>query len=222
MPLSADSLQGGEKIIHETKLHWIALLNEILYSIAYLLSFLVFVVWMPLSGTWIMWFLTVVWLFLVASGVFNWYSTEVTVTSHRLAFRRGMFRRVSYDIPVERIQDIGMSQRWWQRTVGAGDLLVETSAGSGRTALRNVNDPTALKAMLVDAREARRGSRRVWHTAEPSPSPLPPSVAPTNPDSPMSGASRAEQLEILARLHDQGKLTDDEFAAEKSRVLGAG
>ncbi len=31
----------------------------------------------------------------------------------------------------------------------------------------------------------------------------------------------ASQLKILADLHDRGKLTDQEFAAEKSRVLGS-
>jgi Phospholipase_D-nuclease N-terminal len=31
---------------------------------------------------------------------------------------------------------------------------------------------------------------------------------------------RAAQLEVLSELHDRGKLTDGEFAAEKARVLG--
>ncbi len=31
--------------------------------------------------------------------------------------------------------------------------------------------------------------------------------------------TEAEQLETLAALHDKGKLTDEEFAAAKSRVL---
>jgi Phospholipase_D-nuclease N-terminal/Short C-terminal domain len=30
----------------------------------------------------------------------------------------------------------------------------------------------------------------------------------------------ASQLQVLAELHDRGKLTDEEFAAEKARVLG--
>jgi hypothetical protein len=36
--------------------------------------------------------------------------------------------------------------------------------------------------------------------------------------SPPGGAA---QLQTLADLHDRGKLTDEEFAAEKARVLGA-
>jgi Phospholipase_D-nuclease N-terminal/Short C-terminal domain len=34
--------------------------------------------------------------------------------------------------------------------------------------------------------------------------------------------STASQLEVLAGLHDRGKLTDAEFAAEKARLLGGG
>jgi hypothetical protein len=33
------------------------------------------------------------------------------------------------------------------------------------------------------------------------------------------GASTADQLEKLAALHDAGKLTDDEFAAQKAKLL---
>jgi type VI protein secretion system component VasK len=35
-----------------------------------------------------------------------------------------------------------------------------------------------------------------------------------------AGVSNAEELAALADLHDRGKLTDDEFAAEKKRLLG--
>ena len=37
-----------------------------------------------------------------------------------------------------------------------------------------------------------------------------------------SPADAASQLQALADLHDRGKLSDDEFAAEKARVLGTG
>jgi hypothetical protein len=36
-----------------------------------------------------------------------------------------------------------------------------------------------------------------------------------------SAADATSQLQALADLHDRGKLTDDEFAAEKARVLGS-
>jgi type VI protein secretion system component VasK len=35
-----------------------------------------------------------------------------------------------------------------------------------------------------------------------------------------AGVSNAEELEKLSALHDQGKLTDDEFNKEKAKILG--
>lgn len=37
-----------------------------------------------------------------------------------------------------------------------------------------------------------------------------------------SPTSTATELQTLSDLHDRGKLTDDEFAAEKARLLGGG
>ena len=48
--------------------------------------------------------------------------------------------------------------------------------------------------------------------------------APAAPDQPASAGatpSMADQLSQLATLHDQGALTDDEFAAAKARILGS-
>ena len=36
----------------------------------------------------------------------------------------------------------------------------------------------------------------------------------------VAGTSTAEELEILANLHKEGHLSDEEFAAEKAKVLG--
>ena len=46
------------------------------------------------------------------------------------------------------------------------------------------------------------------------PAPPPPPAPPPAED------DMFEQLQRLAQLHDQGILTDDEFAAQKSRILG--
>ena len=34
--------------------------------------------------------------------------------------------------------------------------------------------------------------------------------------------STASQLDRLSRLHDEGKLTDDEFESEKTKLIGGG
>jgi len=41
-------------------------------------------------------------------------------------------------------------------------------------------------------------------------------------DTKAAPGDNAAQLKTLSELHDRGKLTDQEFASEKARVLGAG
>ena len=49
----------------------------------------------------------------------------------------------------------------------------------------------------------------------------PPQQAPP-PAAPAGGSSVADQLQQIAGLHQQGVLSDDEFAAAKAKILGGG
>jgi hypothetical protein len=72
-------------------------------------------------------------------------------------------------------------------------------------------------ATAVSNRTSRRQAQR-WAAqdqaqyAEQAP---PPAAAP-----PASGESRVDQLKSLGELKAQGVLTDEEFEAEKARILG--
>ena len=48
----------------------------------------------------------------------------------------------------------------------------------------------------------------------------PPPAAPPAPAAPAAPAAPIEQLKELAQLHEQGVLTDEEFAAQKAKLLG--
>lgn len=55
-------------------------------------------------------------------------------------------------------------------------------------------------------------------SAYPADQPVPPAPPPPTPSAAPSGS--ISQLQSLASLHEQGALSDDEFAAAKARVLG--
>ena len=68
-------------------------------------------------------------------------------------------------------------------------------------------------ATAVSNRVSRRQARR-WGAQDPYPEP---EYEPAPP--PAAAADPVERLSELARLRDQGALTDAEFAAAKSRIL---
>jgi hypothetical protein len=74
-------------------------------------------------------------------------------------------------------------------------------------------------ATAVSNRVARRQARR-WgaqQPAEPAPAPVA-SAAPPPPAAP--APTMIDQLKQLGELKDQGILTEDEFAAQKAKLLG--
>jgi hypothetical protein len=80
-------------------------------------------------------------------------------------------------------------------------------------------------ATAVSNRVSRRQDQR-WAAQEaPAPAPPPqayaaPPPAPAAQQPAAGGQSRVEKLKDLADLKSQGILTEEEFAAEKARILG--
>jgi len=66
----------------------------------------------------------------------------------------------------------------------------------------------------VSRRQAQRWAGQDDYGYQPEPPPAePPPAAPAGPDP-------IEQLKQLGELHAQGVLTDEEFAAQKAKLLG--
>lgn len=92
---------------------------------------------------------------------------------------------------------------------------------AGRPSLLGAAARTAVvagTATAVSGNVARRQAMRAQAAAEQEPPAAAP-LAPPHSAEPDSAAERIEQLKQLAELRDQGVLTDDEFAAEKARIL---
>jgi hypothetical protein len=80
----------------------------------------------------------------------------------------------------------------------------------------------------VSRRQAERWSNqgqeyspsRVYPTEQYAPQPAPPQPAPPQPVAPAPAAeSTIDQLKDLAELKQQGILTEEEFAAQKAKIL---
>lgn len=90
--------------------------------------------------------------------------------------------------------------------------------GMARTAV------VAGTATTVSNRVSRRQSQK-WAAQDAQEAPAPPQYAAPPPAAaplPASGGEdRVEKLKDLAALKEQGVLTDEEFAAEKARILAS-
>ena len=85
--------------------------------------------------------------------------------------------------------------------------------GMARTAV------VAGTATAVSGRVARRQGQR-WAEQEEQQQPQQAAPAPAGAPAPAAGASTIDQLKELGELKEQGILTEEEFAAQKAKLLG--
>lgn len=136
---------------------------------------------------------------LIIGGIIRWANTLHVVTNERLIYRAGFIAKRGTEIPLEVIQNVAFNQTIFERIFGTGDLMIESAGAHGQTRYRDIPSPEAVQSLIYRVREVRM---QEVEAGGPRPS------------------SPVADLERLSRLHDEGKLTDAEFEAQKAKLLG--
>lgn len=190
-------LSDDEVIEAQFRPHWSGIIRE---GLIVLIGIAIAIVALILD--WPVWTYLVVAglvLVLIVGGLVRWVNTLHVVTNERLIYRAGFVAKQGTEIPLEVIQNVAFNQSVFERIFGTGDLMIESAGTHGQTRYRDIPKPEAIQSLIYKMRELRM--REVEGLAPES-------------------ESSASQLERLARLHDQGKLTDAEFETEKAKLLG--
>ena len=156
-----------------------------------------------------------------------WLTSYFVVTSDRVIQREGWIARQSIEIPLEQINDIRFSQGMFERMIGAGDLMIRSASNDGPTTFRDIRKPEEVQRTVYH--QAELNNQRMYHgrgtiTPEPAPiaTPAPATPPPPVPTQPPVAPSVTTELERLAELRAKGVLTEEEFQAQKAKVLGQG
>jgi uncharacterized membrane protein YdbT with pleckstrin-like domain len=193
-------LSPGEQVMSEFRPHWSGIVKEAILSILALVLIVLVAVQGFSWGLWAIGALILVWLLLVARGFIRWFTTQHVITTERVIHRMGMISKQGKEIPLEVINDVAFNQSAWERIFGTGDLLIESAGTHGQSKYTDIPDPEAIQSLIYKVREDRQ------HALQSGGGP--------------AAESPASQLATLSRLHDEGKLSDSEFEAEKQKLLG--
>ncbi len=198
-------LAESEDLVLDLRPHWIALvwpLAEIALDAAGVGLILAY---MPQAWpTWVRWLVVAVGAALVIVSavpkIVAWATSHFVVTTDRVIHRSGWFAKRSMEIPLENISDVRFSQGVFERMIGAGDLVLESAGEFGQETFTNIRRPEVVQKTIYEMNEANL--RRMQA----------PSVPP----------SLADELAKLDRLRGEGVISDDEFSAQKARLLDRG
>jgi uncharacterized membrane protein YdbT with pleckstrin-like domain len=200
----------GEQLVLELRPHPVALGLAALFTV----GALILAGWLStkiddgtLQG--IVWIALVVFLVLYPVRKLVWWLTsDFVVTSSRVIHREGFIAKRSMEIPLDKINDVRFEQGIFERMVGAGTLVIQSASESGRNEFKFIRHPEEVQRTIYHESEADQ-TRTVQRA--------------TPPPSTSSGApSTTTELERLADLRARGVLTEEEFQAQKARILGQG
>ncbi len=140
-------------------------------------------------------------------GITEWLTTRYWVTNERLIVRTGFLTKSGQEIPVDAINSVTVRQGPFERMLGYGDMTVESAAQGSLQVFRNVPDPVTVQKTIYDAREDR-----TMHLS---------GASGRSGEDPGASRGRYADLADLAKLRDDGVISDAEFEVEKAKLLGA-
>jgi uncharacterized membrane protein YdbT with pleckstrin-like domain len=209
VPFDASNLHRDEQIVLDLHPHWIMLVKGVVILVVTIALGIWVLTW-ELSGTTEQIVKTAAGIAIIASLLYMlqrwiaWISTNFVVTTDRAIYREGIVSKRGVEIPLERINTVFFNQSVVDRMIGAGTLTIESAGENGVQTFEDVRDPIGVQQVLYQQMEDNE-NRKFDRVRAPA-----------------AQVSVADELAKLAALHDQGHLSDAEFAAQKAKLIGDG
>ena len=199
-----DALSEDETIITSFRPHWKTLFIPFGWFVLGMIAIgVIFWVFGETRFDWILALAVVVAvLVLVARPLIDWWVTRYVLTNERLITRTGLIAKSGVEIPLENITNVNFSQTFFERVLGAGDLLVESAGSMGQSKFANIPHPDDFASLLYKTREDRTKALAsnvgIAAAAEPD---------------------ATEKLARVKQLHSDGILTDEEYAEKRKKLV---
>lgn len=133
----------------------------------------------------------------------QWATTNFVVTSDRVIFRSGVIAKSGIEIPLERVNTVHFDQGMFERMIGVGSLVIESGGEEGQQNFTDIREPDRVQKEIhvqMDHNERRRAS--------------------FSGDGSGGQVDVATQLEKFEGMLERGTLTQEEFDAQKAKLLG--
>jgi uncharacterized membrane protein YdbT with pleckstrin-like domain len=194
-------LGENERILLETHQHWFVLFNKIFLEI--ILIVIIFAAslfaayYYPIAITGLI--LVVVPVLGMLKDITVWRNQAYAVTTRRVIQISGVFSKNVVDSSLEKVNDVKMSQSFFGRIFGYGDVEILTASELGVNLFHQIANPVEFKTEMLNAKE-RLGLEEIGlaaHVSEDIPTMI-------------------EKLDVLRR---RGVLSETEFQQKKAELL---
>jgi uncharacterized membrane protein YdbT with pleckstrin-like domain len=142
-------LQPGEQVRHISSIHWIVYLQGVavalLAVVAYWLSET-----MLLTGIWryTAYALALVAVALLIQQWLQWWVTEIAVTNRRAIYKKGLIRRQTNEMNMDKVESVQIEQSMLGRMLDYGNVTI-LGTGEGFETLRTIASPIELRNSIT-------------------------------------------------------------------------
>lgn len=167
MAFPDDVLTSDEHVVLHLHPHWKALIRPVLVVVLGIAALVVGWILLPAGsgGTIAMYALAgavlIVAVWLTLWPIMVWRSTHYVFTNERVLLQRGVFARDRRDIPLSRVNDHSMTQRFSERVLGCGTLTIESAGERGQSVLTDIPHVERVQTTLYELVEADRDTHSV-------------------------------------------------------------
>jgi uncharacterized membrane protein YdbT with pleckstrin-like domain len=197
----------GEELVLDLRPHPIALVPAILVTVLIAVAWGLSLPRLPDAGHDVLFWTVivtgiVVFILWPVRDTVRFLTSHFVVTSDRVIHRQGWIAKSSMEIPLEALNDVRFQQGVFERVIGAGDLIIESAGERGRQVFEDIREPEHVQKTIYE--QGERNQQRMLHGRSAG----------------ASAPSATTELERLADLRARGVLTEEEFQAQKRRILG--
>ena len=138
-----DILQPDEKVLFTTRIHWVVYLPALVGWIVAIALFAlargalegITILWLSLSGI-----LALIALYWTLRAWFRRWTSETDVTTMRVVHKEGFIQRETFEMNLDRVESVDVSQSIAGRLLGYGDVTIVGVGDSERT-IRMIGSP---------------------------------------------------------------------------------
>jgi hypothetical protein len=154
-------LADNEEILLSTRRFWFVLLKEILLDLIIMIILIAAsAILMPMIGLIAgIGFIVVLIPFAdLIRHAMDWMNRQYLITNNRVIQVSGIINKNVIDSSLEKVNDVKLSQSFWGRIFGYGDVEILTASELGTNLFQFLGNPVAFKKVMMDAKNRLSGN----------------------------------------------------------------
>ncbi len=208
----------GEEMVIASNPHWFYFWKQVAAGVGVIgLLLLMFAFDVSWLDTLLGWLIVIALVVLVVNTIYafiQWRTTRFAVTTERVAYQSGIFRRTGVSIPLNRINNVNFEQSFIARLLDNGVVVIESAGETGDSVFENIPHPEDVRTTIfqqVAADEQRDSDRNAASLAKAMQDKMPPPAA--------ASPAADERLHQLDELRAKGLVNDEEYARKRQQIL---